>query len=140
MKSDFQPSSDANRQYELQWEWTQIFRSIDRNLGRLADHVDPPGGQQLATEASIKALTAKIDGLVAERDEQPDELATPTKGWYSVKEAVEFLGSKYKSRTIAQACNEGRIQNVKKVGKAWRIQQGELEQIRNEGRLPSLLK
>jgi len=140
MKADFQPSPDDGRQYGLQWEWTQIFREISRNLGRLADHVDPPGGQQPATEASIKALTAKIDGLVAERDGRPDELAIPTRGWYSVKEAVEFLGSKYKSRTLADACNQGRIQNVEKVGKAWRIPQSALEQIRNEGRLPPLLE
>ena len=140
MKSDFQSSGDANRLYELLWEWTQIFRNLDRNIERLADDVDPPGRQQLATEATVKALTAKVDGLLAERNGRQDEAELPKKEWYTVKEAVEFLGRKYKPRTIAQACNEGRIKDVKKLGKNWRIQLSELEQIRNEGRLPVLLK
>ncbi|NQU20571.1 MAG: helix-turn-helix domain-containing protein [Candidatus Nealsonbacteria bacterium] len=140
MKSDFQSSGDANRHYELLWEWTQIFRDIGRNIQRLADDVDPPGRQQLATEVSVKALTAKVDGLLAERNGRQDEAALPKKEWYTVKEAVEFLGHKYMPRTIAQACNEGRIKDVKKLGKNWRIQLSELEQIRNEGRLPVLLK
>ena len=33
MKPNFQSSGDANRLYELLWEWTQILRSIDRNTG-----------------------------------------------------------------------------------------------------------
>ncbi len=135
MKSDFQSSGDANRLYELLWEWTQIFRNIDRNIERLADDVDPPGRRQLATEASIKALAAKVDGLLAEREGQQDEAALPKKTWYTVKDAVEFLGRKYEPRTIAQACNKGRIKEVKKVGRDWRIRRSELEQIRSDGRL-----
>jgi len=118
--------------YQLFWEVLQEFREMNRYLGRVADHFDPPPYKRGDDSSAIKSLEAKIDGLVASIGQRNGE---QRKEAYTPKEAAQLL-PRYKEPTLRQACNTGRIPDAFKVGREWRIPDAAVARIASTG-LPS---
>jgi len=116
--------------YKLFWELLQEFRETNGYLERIADHFDPPkGNQQNDGVFAVTALEQKLDRILEQlRGDDP----SPKKNWYTTKEAAEALPS-YKETTLRQACNLGRIPDAKKINREWRIPRKAVELISNVG-------